>query len=165
MKWIKELWIYIAIIVIVVLLRSFVITPIRVNGGSMHPTLVNGQILLLEKFDKKYHRFDIVVIDYKQENEKIIKRIIGVPGDHITYKDNVLYVNNKKVEENFSHAYMYDFDIEALGSYNVPENTYFVLGDNRTISKDSRYIGFINEKDIQGKAVFSLFPFKTFGKL
>jgi len=167
MKWLKEIKSYLIIILVVVVLRTFIITPVRVNGSSMVPNLKEGQILLLEKVDKKYSRFDVVVIDYEEngKKEKIIKRIIGLPGDHVSYKNNTLYINNQKIEEPFIDGKTTDFDLSSLGSYNVPENKYFVLGDNRPISKDSRYIGFIDEKNINGKIIFSIYPFSTFGTL
>ncbi len=167
MKWMREFLSYISIIVFVVVIRSYVITPVRVNGLSMYPNLTDGQLLLLEKIDRRYKRFDIVVIDYEEEGkkEKIIKRIIGLPGEHISYKNNTLYVNNQKIEESFIDTKTSDIDISSLGSYTVPENTYFVLGDNRPVSKDSRYIGFIDKQDIDGKAIFSLFPLNEFGTI
>lgn len=167
MKWIKEIFSYIIIILVVVMIRAFIVTPVRVNGTSMYPNLTEGQVLLLEKIDKTYKRFDIVVVDHEEngKKEKIIKRVIGLPGEHITYKDNTLYVNNKKIDEDFINVGTSDFDISTLGSYTVPENSYFVLGDNRPISKDSRIIGFVKNEKIDGKAVFSLFPFNTFGRI
>ena len=167
MKWIREFLSYISIIVFVVVIRSYVITPVRVNGLSMYPNLTDGQLLLLEKIDRRYKRFDIVVIDYEEEGkkEKIIKRIIWLHGENISYKNNTLYVNDQKIEEIFIDTKTSDIDISSLGSYTVPANTYFVLGDNRPVSKDSRYIGFIDKQDIDGKAIFSLFPFDAFGTI
>ena len=98
MNWIREFLSYAAIILFVIIIRSYIITPVRVNGLSMYPNLTEGQVLLLEKVDKKYKRFDIVVITYEEDKKKkkIIKRIIGLPGEHISYKNNTLYVNNQK---------------------------------------------------------------------
>ena len=160
MKILKSWAHYLAIILLVVLLRTFIITPVRVDGKSMNPTLENGQILLLEKINSNYKRFDIVVINYEEngQTEKLIKRIIGLPGEHISYRNNTLYVNNKKVEEPFSHFETPDFDIATLGSYNIPEDSYFVVGDNRINSNDSRYLGFMKKDQIIGKIVFSVFP-------
>lgn len=160
MKILKSWAPYLAIILLVVLLRTFIITPVRVDGKSMNPTLENGQILLLEKINSNYKRFDIVVINYEEngQTEKLIKRIIGLPGEHISYRNNTLYVNNKKVEEPFFHFETPDFDIATLGSYNIPEDSYFVVGDNRINSNDSRYLGFMKKDQIIGKIVFSVFP-------
>ena len=79
MKKIKELIPYILIISLVILIRTFIITPVRVDGPSMEDTLENGDILLLQKFNNNYQRFDIVVLNYN--NEKLVKRIIGLPGE------------------------------------------------------------------------------------
>ena len=109
-------------------------------------------------------RFDIVVI--KDGKEEIIKRIIGLPGEHISYKNNKLYVNDKVLEENFDFRKTNDFNLEEICSCNnIPEGKYLVLGDNRPISKDSRMIGLIDEKDILGKAVYRIWPIYKFGNI
>ena len=165
---IKEISIYVIIILIIILLKIYVISPIRVNGTSMDPTLENGDIMILNKIGyriTKIKRFDIVVIKYTEQGKKdlLIKRIIGLPGDEIKYVNNTLYVNGKIVEENFDKSYTYDFSLNELGSNKVPKDSYFVLGDNREVSKDSRSIGFIDKKDIVGKSSLTLFPFNRCG--
>lgn len=94
MKVIKEFIPYLVIILIVVLIRCFVVTPVRVSGTSMYPTLKNNDIVLLKKFDKNIERFDIVVFNYN--NSKLIKRVIGLPGETVKYVNGILYINNKK---------------------------------------------------------------------
>ena len=163
MKFIKEFVPYVIIFIVVVLIRSFIVTPIRVDGHSMDPTLQDGEILLLKKYQKNYERFSIVVVHY--ENSKLIKRIIGLPGEHIRYENNALYVNGVKVEENFIDTTTSYFDIKNMGYDTIPENYYFVVGDNRNNSTDSRIIGFIPKEDIYGVADFVLFPFTSFGKI
>lgn len=167
MKFIKELIPYVIIIVIVVLIRTFIVTPVQVDGISMYPTLKDNEILLLKKYDKDYKRFDIVVLKYK--NDKLIKRIIGLPGEHVKYINNKLYVNDKLVKENFSkNTETDDFDISYLlneEETKIPDNMYFVVGDNRDNSTDSRIIGLINKEDIEGTVDFALFPFNKFGKI
>ena len=163
MKFIKEFVPYVIIFIVVVLIRSFIVTPIRVDGHSMDPTLQDGEILLLKKYQKNYERFSIVVVHY--ENSKLIKRIIGLPGEHIRYENNALYVNGVKVEENFIDTTTSYFDIKNMGYDTIPENYYFVVGDNRNNSTDSRIIGFISKEDIYGVADFVLFPFTSFGKI
>lgn len=152
---IKEYLSYIIIIVVVVLVRFFIITPVRVDGNSMSPTLDNGNIVFLNKLNRDFKRFDIVVFDYN-DNE-LVKRIIGLPGDDIKYQNGKLFVNDNYVSEPFDHGETADYDIPEI----VPKNKYFVMGDNRTNSLDSRYIGFISTKDIKGSISFSLIPFKT----
>ena len=163
MKFIKELIPYVIIFVVVVGIRTFIITPIQVDGQSMMPTLKNNEILLLKKFDRSYKRFDIVVIDYK--GSKLIKRIIGLPGEHIRYENDALYVNGIKVEEDFIVTTTSYFDIKNMNYEVIPENYYFVVGDNRNNSTDSRIIGMIPKDNILGIADFVLFPFTSFGKV
>ena len=143
MNKIKELIPYLIIIIVVVLIRTFVVTPVRVDGSSMYPTLKNGEILILKKFDKTYDRFDIVVVKYN--GERLVKRIIGLPGEHIVYKDSKLYVNDELIDEKFlpSDLTFDDFDNILLGKNFIPDYYYFVVGDNRNNSTDSRIIGFI----------------------
>ena len=161
----KENYIYIIIIVLVILLKLFVITPVRVNGTSMTPTLEEGDIMLLNKLGRNnIKRFDIVVIDNKDED--LIKRVIGLPGEKIEYKDNKLYVNGKKVNEKFTkkkYELLNNYSIDSLEHSTIPKDYYFVLGDNRPNSLDSEEIGFIHKGNIRGKANFVIFPFSRFG--
>lgn len=161
----KENYIYIIIIVLVILLKLFVITPVRVNGTSMTPTLEEGDIMLLNKLGRNnIKRFDIVVIDNKDED--LIKRVIGLPGEKIEYKDNKLYVNGKKVNEKFTkkkYELLNNYSIDSLEHSTIPKDYYFVLGDNRPNSLDSEEIGFIHKDNIRGKANFVIFPFSRFG--
>lgn len=163
-KVLKNILPYILIIITVILIRLFVVTPVQVVGSSMYPNLKDKEILLLNKIvniNKSYKRFDIVVIKYNSET--IIKRIIGLPGEKIEYVDNILYVNGEIIDETFEHDITDDFNIQELGEDKVPDNTYLVLGDNRGISKDSRIIGFIGKKNIIGKASMRLFPINKIG--
>lgn len=166
-KIVKEVLCYAFIIVLVLLFKHYVMSPIRVDGDSMNPTLKDGDIMLLNEIGYKLHgveRFDIVVID--TPNDVIIKRVIGLPGDRIRYQDNILYVNDKEVDEPFEHDVTHNFELLELGIDIVPSNEYFVLGDNRGNSKDSRMIGFIKENQIRGKVVKTiLFPFSRIGKV
>ena len=159
MKILKELYSYIIIIIVVVLFRTFIATPVRVDGSSMDDTLANNDILILNKLDNNYERFDIVVINYNKT--KLIKRIIGLPGENIEYIDNELYINGEILKDidtsrtkDFSLKELYDVD-------KIPEDYYFVMGDNRGHSLDSRsyQVGLINKKDIVGTTSIRIFPF------
>lgn len=163
MKLIKELIPYVVIVLVVVLIRSFIITPVRVNGASMESTLYDGDILFLEKFDTDYQRFDIVVLHYN--NEKLVKRIIGLPGDTVEYRNNILYINGEEVDESFIDEETEDFSLSDLGYDKIPAGYYFVVGDNRDNSLDSRFVGLFSKKDVKGKVIFRIFPFKSFGKV
>lgn len=157
---IKDILGYVIVIVIVLLIKHFIVTPIRVNQSSMNNTLYDKDIMLLDKFSynfKDIKRFDIVVI--KTEKEYLIKRIIGLPGETIEYRDNKLYINEKEVKENFLHKTTVDYKLGGV----IPDNYYFVVGDNRTNSLDSRTIGLIKRDEIIGKTNLVIFPFNHFG--
>lgn len=158
MKFIKELIPYVVITMIVILIRMFIISPVRVDGTSMYPTLSNNEFLLLSKYDQSYDRFDIVVLKYNKE--RLVKRIIGLPGETVEYKNNKLYINGKEMEEPFIAIETDDFNLKQLGYDKIPENYYFVVGDNRGASLDSRMIGLINKKDLQGTIKISISGFK-----
>ena len=132
----------------------------------MVPTLLDGDIMILDKIGYRINglkRFDIVVIKYN--NEKIIKRVIGLPGDYIEYKDNILYVNGKEIKEEYKRDITKNFSLKDLGYEKIPENKYLVLGDNRGISKDSRIIGLIDKEDIEGYTGIIVLPFKRIGNV
>lgn len=158
MKFLKSLIPYLVIIVAVVFIRTFIATPVRVDGRSMVPTLNNGDILILNKLSRNYKRFDIVVV--KAHNSKLVKRIIGLPGENIEYKDNILYIDGKKIKD-VTPEETDDFSLEELyGLKKIPKDYYFVMGDNRDGSSDSRdyRIGLIKKKNIVGKTIFRLWP-------
>ncbi len=123
--------------------------------------------MILDKISYRFNdieRFDIVVI--KTNKTKIIKRVIGLPGDKIEYKDNKLYINGEYVKEDFldKNTKTYDFTLYDLTGYEtIPEGYYFVMGDNREESSDSRIIGLISKKNIEGHAKYTIFPFRRFG--
>lgn len=153
-KIIKENYSYILIITVIILIRTYIVTPIRVNGTSMYPTLKQNEIMILNKIGLKsgIDRFDIVVV--KTDNNRIIKRVIGLPGESVMYEDGKLYINGKYVEDSYSLSETKDFDNIVL-----KEDEYFVLGDNREVSKDSRIIGPVNKEQILGKTRLVIFPF------
>lgn len=166
-KIIKELYPYVLIIVTVILIRAFIITPVIVSGDSMKPNLNNGELLLVRKIGYNQNtikRFDIVVVN--DGEEEIIKRVIGLPGEHITYKNNKLYVNDKLVKENYIFRDTEDFNLEEICSCTtIEEGKYLVLGDNRPISKDSRQIGLIDKDNIKGKAIIRIWPLTKIGSI
>lgn len=157
MKIIKEIIPYIVIVLVVVLIRTFIITPVRVDGDSMKNTLKNGDILLLYKLGS-INRLDIIVLDEEKDNEKIIKRVIGLPGETVAIKKGKIYINDKVIDDGYAYGETSDYDKVTL-----EDDEYFILGDNRLISKDSRYFGPIKENEIKGKIVFRVFPFTKIG--
>jgi len=165
-KNIKELLPFIIAVIVVVLVKLFIFSPVRVTGPSMQPTLHYKDIMILDKISYRFtdiERFDIVVV--RHQNEFLIKRVIGLPGEEVEYIDNTLYINGKEVKEQFKHAATDDFNLKrAMGKQVVPKNNYFVLGDNRIDSLDSRAIGFISRDQIQGKANFTILPLSRWGR-
>ena len=162
----KELVPYVIIVFVVALIRTFVATPVRVNGDSMYPTLKDGEILVLNKLDTNYKHDDVVVA--LALNTKIIKRVIGLPGENVEYKDCKLYINGEEVKDYVEECITEDFTLEDLYGYvTIPENYYFVMGDNRKASTDSRdyRVGLIKKDKILGKAVFRITPFKRMGSI
>lgn len=160
----RELIIYGSIILAIILIRTFIVTPVRVNGTSMDPTLKNGEIMILNKVNYKINnieRFDIVVV--KTEDNKIIKRVIGLPGETLKYEDNTLYIDGQEKKESFIKEKTEDFNINELGYKKIPKDCYFVMGDNRNNSSDSRIIGCVNKNQIEGRANLVVFPFKNAG--
>ena len=165
---IKEILSYVLIIVAVILIRIFIFDPVRVDGPSMDTTLTDGQILILNKFTYKKHnikRYDIVVI--KMDDKKIIKRVMGLPNETITIKDNKVYANGKELKNSFASTKTDDFDMSEIGLIKIPGDSYFVLGDNREVSLDSRYseVGTIKKEKIIGKASIRIWPFTKIGKV
>lgn len=172
MKILKEAIPYIIILFVVILIRLFIVSPVRVDGNSMYPTFNNGDYLLLEKFNRNFKRFDIVVLNYN--GDKLVKRVIGLPGDKVEYKDDKLYINGKYIKESFldkeyvkkqkekssTGNFTEDFNIELLGHTVIPDGYYFVVGDNRGNSADSRLIGLVPKNKIAGKVIFNVFKFK-----
>ena len=186
----------IIMILIVILLRVFVFSPVIISGHSMDPTLHNGERVIALKHTK-IERFDIVTLKAPDNpDEDYVKRIIGLPGDTIEMKNDQLYINGKKYDEPFlddyikkmknhtlANVYPEQFkyvantaqnftnnftlqDLEATGGkVKVPKDSYFVMGDNRLVSKDSRYLGFIPKSSILGEVKFAFWPLKYFGPI
>lgn len=176
---------FLIIIFFVVIIRIFIATPVVVNGTSMNPTLQHKDVMLLYKLTKHtrgIRRFDIVVIN--TDSGRLIKRVIALPGDKITYRiekdteDNeigVLYINGEVVKEKFIDEDAKKNTCKEFPYYGkwegctkeieVGENEYFVMGDNRGNSNDSRMIGAIDKDDIMGTTEIVLFPFNRIGKV
>ena len=154
---------YIVIIVVVVLIRTFIVTLVRVDGTSMYPTLNNNDFLLLKKYDKSFKRFDVVVIKYNKS--KLVKRVIGLPGEKIKITTtkvgnnlaSTIYINGEKLEEDYGYEKIENAGI-AKEEITLKDDEYFVIGDNRNNSSDSRVIGPIKKKDIVGITSIRLFP-------
>ncbi len=159
-SYIKSFITFITTIIIVLIIKQYLVTPVEVNGDSMYPTLKDGDIMILNKVGFKLsnvNRFDIVVIN--NSDSLLIKRVIGLPNEQIKVDNNVLYIDGKKVEQPFLDEGVSTNDFE----YVVSPDCYFVMGDNREISLDSRVLGCFKIDDIKGTASFTFYPFSRFG--
>lgn len=156
-KNIKELLPYIIILIVVLLVRTFIATPIKVNGNSMYKTLDGSEFMILNKL-AKIDRYDIVVVDTK--SDELIKRVYGLPGEKISIENNSIYINDKKIEDIYAYGETSNYESITLGS-----DEYFILGDNRAVSLDSRTIGPVKKSQVKGTTNFILYPFNRFGKV
>ncbi len=168
-EWTKALLIAFAIAAII---RYFLFTPIAVDGESMMPTLEDGDRMIVNKIGYKIgepKRFDIVVF-HAPEQKNYIKRVIGLPGDTLEYKDDQLYINGDPIDEPYLDAYKEqinggtlteDFTLKDIDVSldTIPEGYVFVMGDNRRNSKDSRHIGLVEQKEIIGNTSLIFWPF------
>ncbi len=160
----KKFWLaikdYVYILLAVLVIRTFIVTPAIVEGDSMLDNLHEGEFVIINKFIYRFsdiERFDVVVVNNDIDGDKIIKRVIGLPGEKIIYRNNKLYINGEEVKTNIKFKDTADFE------YTVEKDSYFVLGDNRPISKDSRYLGAFKKKKILGRVDIRLFPFNKIG--
>lgn len=174
-EFLKDVWGYIVFVLVIVLISTFIVSFQPVAGNSMFPTLEEGDILLVSRFEywiAKPKRNDIVTLK-NNENKSSVKRIIGLPGEKIEYLNNILYINNEPYKEGFLGATVqtYNFLFEDICPKSecpdgvIPKNKYLVLGDNRPESKDSRdhSFGLISKNKIQGKMIMVFYPFNRFG--
>ena len=173
-EWSKALLIAFGLAAII---RFFLFTPIVVDGDSMMPTLKNGDRMVVNKIGYMVgepDRFDIVVF-HAPEQKNYIKRVIGLPGDHVAYKNDQLYINGKEVAEPYLEQYKSeitegtltdDFTLEEIPGVEVdkiPEGYVFVMGDNRRYSKDSRHIGLVAIDEIIGDTNVVFWPLNEIG--
>jgi signal peptidase I len=158
-------------IIIFVIIRAFFFSNYVVEGESMMPTLQDGNKLVVNKVGYKmtdFDHFDIIVF-HANENDDYVKRVIGIPGDRVEYRDDHLFINGKKYEEPFLNDYRKqvssgrltgNFTLKELtGEATVPKGKLFVLGDNRLGSWDSRHFGFISIDQVVGKVSLRYWPF------
>lgn len=147
------------------LIIAFIAQSFLVEGSSMEPSFHDGQRLMVEKVSYRFRepkRGEVVVFRYPgDERRKFIKRVIGLPGDEITIRNGFLHVNGQRLEESYINGPTYGtYSAPTFGPVLVPEGTYFVLGDNRRNSDDSRYpdVGFVPKKNLVGRALFVYWP-------
>lgn len=191
----KEWGFFILFIIVFLLTRWFIWFPVTVDGHSMDPTLADREKLIVIK-TAKIERFDMVVADETDGGTKkqIVKRVIGMPGDHIKYENDKLFVNGKETKESYlepyialyqkdklqktyaysayfqslakaSEAFTQDSTGNASFEITVPEGHYFLLGDDRLVSKDSRNVGTFQKEAIVGEVKFRYWPINKVGPL
>lgn len=152
-------------VVIAVVIIVFLYQPVRVEGTSMEPELANHDRLFINKFVfhfEKISRGDVVVFHYPlNPKESFIKRVIGMPGDRISISDGTVYINGNALKEPYVPSqYRDDGSMAALI---VPAHEYFVMGDHRSVSEDSRDFGPVPRRDIYGEASFIYWPARQMG--
>lgn len=157
---------FVVTIFIILFVLVYVVSVAQVVGDSMHPTLKNQEVLILNKAKYRFfevERGDIISFTYA-DTKYLIKRVIGVPGDTISIVDNTLYINGQAYEEGYldKDTVTDDFSLSDIGYEKIPKDKYFVMGDNRENSLDGREIGLIDKKDIIGEITLRLWPINRF---
>lgn len=166
-EFIKELAIS---FVVIMMLFHFVVRPIQVKGRSMYPTLEDGAFGFSNTLGYKLNglkRFDVVIIYLPEKKEYLVKRVIALPGETVSYQDSQLRINGQIIEEPFLNpVHKEKYGAQFTGNIpetKVPENSYYCLGDNRPNSSDSRVYGAFSKSQIISKGAFMVFPFSDFG--
>lgn len=164
---------YILYILVIIGLTWMIVTFVgqrtRVSGQSMETTLQDGDNLIVDKISYRFHdpsRYDIIVFPYKyEENTFYIKRIIGLPGETVQVKDGYTYINGKKLTSDIYGREVMDEPGIAEEPIKLGSDEYFVLGDNRNHSQDSRdpYVGVLKRSDLLGRAFVRIYPLNKFG--
>lgn len=158
---IKDILKYAVLIIVILFVVTYLFSLQQVMGSSMEPNLNNNDILLLNKVKYRFQdikRGDVVALKFKDTNY-LVKRVIGIPGDRVEFVDNTLYLNGNKQEEPYlDDVVTDDFSLKDLGYDVIPENMYFVLGDNRENSSDSRELGLVAREDILGETMLRIWP-------
>ena len=167
----NELWDYVKMIIFVVVfvlvVNNFLIINAKIPSESMENTIMTGDQIFGNRLAYLTHdpeRYDIVIFKYPDNESKLfIKRVIGLPGETVTIKDGKVYINDSA--EPLDDSFIPETMEGNFGPYEVPENSYFMLGDNRNWSKDSRFWNntYVKRDAILGKAVLRYFPFNKIG--
>ena len=159
----------VAAVAIALCIRTFIFEPVRVDGDSMNDTLVDGEIMITTKYDYLFsepNRFDVVICHYPgRGNTNFVKRIVGVGGDVVEIREGYLYVNGEKYAEPYiTNDYRVNWGSNgySFGPYTVPEGMYFVMGDHRNNSNDSRAQGAISRDMIIGHVQQVVWPLNAF---
>lgn len=172
LDWVES---FVFAVFVIILIFIFLFRIVTVDGSSMNSTLEDKDRVIISHLNYKPENDDIVVVNSSVLQKTLIKRVIGVAGDtvKIDYSKNKVYVNDKEISNEHIDSTMLDkgmFDpsykvSDGVYEYHVPQDSIFVMGDNRNNSTDSRTIGFISNDDVMGHVIFRLYPFKKFGSV
>lgn len=162
-EWVESL---VIAIILALVIRTFVVQAFKIPTGSMRPTLVEGDRILVNKFIYNFRepkRGDIIVFKYPGDEKKdFIKRLIATEGESLEIKNGDVYINDERVEDPFIIRQFHYYNKAPFGGENakiiVPKRSFYVMGDNSASSRDSRYWGFVPEKNLIGKAFFLYWP-------
>jgi len=161
-SWLRDILVAFVIAIFIVV---FVVQPVKVEGTSMQPRLVDQERIFVNRFIyqfKNITRGDVVVFRYPRDHRKsFIKRVLAVPGDEVEIRNGMVYLNGARISEPYVNPEF--LDNRSFPNVIVPRGQYFVLGDHRSSSNDSRNWGFVSQELIYGKAFFSYWPFAHFG--
>jgi signal peptidase I len=153
-------------VVLAVAIRFFLFEPFMIPTGSMEPTLQPDDRIIVNKFTYRFHepqRGDIIVFKYPLDPKVIyIKRLIAFAGETVEIKNGEMLINGKRIPEQYLPQGIKAYD---YGPQTVPEHSFFVLGDNRNNSQDSRYWGALPDKNVLGKAIILFWPPDRFGTI
>jgi signal peptidase I len=162
--WARDLAVALSLALVIII---FLYQPVKVEGTSMAPLLSDQERIFINKFVYRFEpidRGDVVVFWYPLDRTKsFIKRVVGLPGETIELRHGELYINGKELKEPYVPANF--FDGSSYGPIRIPESEYFVMGDHRDSSNDSRVFGPVPRSAIYGKAVFAYWPVDHFGSL
>ena len=172
-KELLEMVLYLVIaLVAALLIVKFVGQRTQVDGSSMNPTLYDKENLILDKISYHFRdpeRFDIIVFPFEEDGEEthFIKRIIGLPGETVQIIDGYVYINGELLESDIYGKEVMEYEGRAAEPITLGDDEYFVLGDNRNNSRDSRFeeVGNIKRGDITGRAFLRIWPLNKFGLL
>ena len=150
-------------LVAALLVRRYLLFMVYVKGRSMRPTLQGGEIMFALRYRKKrgVRRGDVVICRFPELKQLLVKRVVGMPGETIRMEAGEIYVDEAPLEEPYAKKSVW----QKMEARQIGEGEYFVLGDNRTASRDSRRLGAIREENLLGRGAYVLFPLKSRRKL